>query len=106
MAGDELEPLFPRGHLVVTPIGDGHLERSWTEGRQRMALVRLDSGEDWEGPEEELGDGTIDPDALCQYYGICDNPAIGERFSPTFQTMLPICAKHARLAEEREGQAG
>lgn len=97
-----MKPLFPREHPVVAPVGNGRIERSWTEGGERMALVRLDSGEEWEGPEEELGDGTIDPDALCQYYGICDNRAIGERFSPVFQTKLPICDEHARLAEERE----
>jgi hypothetical protein len=100
----ESDPLFPQGHPVVTPVGDGRIERSWAEGGQRMALVRLDSGERWEGPEEELGDGTIDPNALCQYYGICDNPAIGERWSPVFQTVLPICAEHERLADEREGE--
>lgn len=103
MAGEELEPLFPRGHPVVTPAGDGHLERGWIERGQRLAVVRLGPGDEWEGPEEELGDGTIDPNVLCQYYGICDNPAIGERFSPVFQTMLPVCAEHARLADEREG---
>jgi hypothetical protein len=49
---------------VVTPQGDGHLERSWLSYGERMASVRLASGELWEGPEEELGDGTVDPDQL------------------------------------------
>jgi hypothetical protein len=67
MEEQELEPLFPVGHPVVTPRGDGLLQHSWTEAGERLALVRLESDEEWEGFEEELGDGTIDPDAIPQH---------------------------------------
>lgn len=63
---DELSPIFPPGHPVVTPQGDGRLGRSWTEYGERFALVQLDSGGEWEGFEEELGDGEIDPNSLAQ----------------------------------------
>lgn len=100
------EPIFPTGHPVVTPEGDGRLLRSWQESRDRIALVRLESGETWEGYEEELGDGTIDPNSLCQFYGICDNPAVGERYSAIFEMALPICAEHLRQAEAEESNPG
>lgn len=60
-------PIFPPGHPVVTPQGDGRLARSWTEYGERFALVRLDSGDEWEGYEEELGDGEIDPSSLDEH---------------------------------------
>ena len=59
-----LDPIFSPGHPVVTPQGNGWLVRSWAEYGQRFALVQLDSGGEWEGFEEELGDGESDPNSL------------------------------------------
>lgn len=60
-SGAQPDHLFPRHHPVVTPVGDGTIERQWIEYGERMARVKLLSDDYWEGPEEELGDGTIDP---------------------------------------------
>jgi hypothetical protein len=99
-SGIEVLKPFEEGDRCQTEDGAGEIQSIITLGSNHICRVRLDSGGEAEYELETLAE-EIDANRTCKAFGLCDGEVIGKRRSPGETFSEPICARHNRIADER-----